>query len=66
MLLEATSLKLGSVYIARGEATFNSPLGIKLKEKWGLSKEYECHNIVLLGYPSKEVPAKPRKNDRII
>lgn len=66
MLLEATSLQVGPVYIARGEATFNSPLEIKLKEKWGLSKEYECHNSVLLGYPSKEVSAKPRKDDRII
>ena len=66
MLLEATSLNVGSIYIARGEVTFSSPLGFKLKEQWGLSKEYECHSIVLLGYSSREITPKPRKENRII
>ncbi len=66
IMLEATALDIGSIYIARGEKTFETELGKQCKDKWGLSDEYQCHSIVPLGYIAKTSNPHPRKENRII
>ena len=52
--------------ISRGEKTFETELGKKCKEKWGLDSTYQCHSIIPLGYISKNGKPDPRKENRII
>lgn len=66
LMLEAADLGIGSIYIARGEKTFETPEGQALMKKWGLGEEYQCHSIVPLGYIAKETPTHARKENRII
>lgn len=65
MMLEATELGVGSVYIARGEKTFASELGQVCVKKWNL-EGYVCHSIVPLGYGTKELLPMPRRQDRVL
>ncbi len=65
-MLEAADLGIGSIYIACGEKTFETPEGQALMKKWGLGEEYQCHSIVSLGYIAKETPTHARKENRII
>ena len=65
MVLEATELGLASCIIARAEATFATPEGQELRQKWGVPEEYEARCFVLLGYCRGAYPAeKPRKAGR--
>ena len=66
MMLEACALDIGSIYIARGEKTFESELGKECMAKWGLTDEYQCHSIIPLGYALKEGQPHSRKEDRVI
>ena len=50
IMLEATELNIGSIYIARGEETFKSELGKACMAKWGLDESYQCHSIIPIGY----------------
>ncbi len=65
MVLEATELGLASCIIARAEATFATPEGQVLQQKWNISDDYEARCFVLLGYCKGDYPAeKPRKPGR--
>ena len=65
MVLEATELGLASCIVARAEATFASPEGKKLLQKWNIPEDYEPRCFVLLGYCRGDYPAeKPRKPGR--
>ena len=67
IMLAAWSLGIGSVYIARGEKTFESEEGQALMKKWGLGEEYQCHSLIPLGFPKGNLgKGAPRKVDRII
>ncbi|WP_271814615.1 nitroreductase family protein [Clostridium beijerinckii] len=65
-LFGAAEINIGSVCISRGEKTFETELGKKSKEKWGLDSTYKCHSIIPLGYISKNGKPQPRKENRII
>ncbi|ALB45594.1 MULTISPECIES: nitroreductase family protein [Clostridium] len=66
IMLEAAEINIGSVCISRGEKTFETELGKKSKEKWGLDSTYKCHSIIPLGYISKNGKPQSRKENRII
>lgn len=66
MMLMASTLNIGSVYVARGEKTFASDLGKACMEKWGLDMQDECHVIIPLGYIQKQLAPQPRKANRVI
>lgn len=65
IMLEAAELNIGSVYISRGEETFESELGKLSKEKWKLDDTYQCHGIIPMGYIAKKGKPQPRKENRL-
>lgn len=66
IMLAAHSLGIGSCMVARAEGTFANEYGKKLKQSWGIEKDYEAMIHITLGYPEGEVPnVKPRKDGRI-
>ena len=66
MMLVASYLNIGSVYVARGEKTFESDLGKACIKKWGLDDKDECHVIIPLGYIKKQLAPQQRKPNRVI
>lgn len=60
--LAAYALGLGSCVMGRAEETFASPLGLKLKARWGIPEAFEAKAHVTLGYPEDGFPVpKARK-----
>lgn len=66
MMLEATEINIGSIFISRGEKTFESSLGKECMKKWGFDESYQCHSIIPLGYIKKSGIAQARKENRVI
>ena len=65
MVLQATELGLASCIVARGEETFDSPLGRELMERWSVPQGYTARVFVLLGHCDGSYPAgKPRREGR--
>lgn len=67
LMLAATSLQLGSIWIHREREIFDGEAGKALLKRWGLSDHLRGVGAVALGYPAaapKE--AAPRKKDYII
>ncbi len=67
MMLAASSLGLGSVWVHREREIFDSEKGKALLRVWGLPETMKGVGAIALGYPSAAVgePAK-RKDDYII
>ncbi len=66
MMLEASSLGLGSCWIHRAKETVNTKLGGELLHLSGLQGEYEGIGFCILGYPEGEIPqASERKSGRV-
>lgn len=63
----AYSLGIDSCWIHRAKETFETELGKKLMNKWGLSEDYVGIGNIVLGYRDGDLP-KPfaRKDDYII
>lgn len=65
MVLEATALGLSSCILARGEETFSTPEGMRIRQDWGIPDTMTARCFVILGYIDGEYPApKPRKEGR--
>lgn len=65
MVLEATALGLSSCILARGEETFSTPEGMRLRQDWGIPDTMTTRCFVILGYIDSDYPAsKPRKEGR--
>lgn len=66
MMLAATSLGLGSIWIHREREMFDSAQGKELLREWGLPETLRGVGAVALGYASGPIPeAKKRKDDYI-
>lgn len=67
MIIAATSLGVGSCFIAKAEATFATDIGAVIWKDWNIDARLKpfCH--VLLGYPDGPIP-KPKqiKANRVI
>jgi len=67
MMLAATSLGLGSVWINREREIFDSQEGKEILKEWGLSVSLRGVGALAIGYPfSAPSLAAPRKEGRII
>ena len=67
MMLAATSLGLGSVWVHREREIFDNVKGKKLLKEWGLSESLRGVGAIALGYPdSSDVKAAERKEDYIV
>jgi hypothetical protein len=65
MTLEAYNLGISSSIIARGEETFDNPIGKELLKEWKVPEGYVARCFVILGYVDGEYPnSKPRKEGR--
>ena len=65
MILEAYNLGIASSIIARGEETFNNPIGEDLLKQWNVPEGYIARCFVILGYIDGEYPqGKPREDGR--
>ena len=63
--LAAHALGLGACWIHRAKETFEMPEGKAILQKLGISEEYEGVGNCIVGYPDKEFPVKPTKENRI-
>lgn len=66
MLNAASSIGISSCWIHRAREVFMTKEGEALKEKWGLSHDYEGVGFCILGYGKNTKPASPRMAGRII
>lgn len=66
MLLAAHDLGLGSCWIHRAKEVFESEEGQALLKQWGIEGDYEGIGNCIIGYPSDEPKAKPRKENYVI
>jgi nitroreductase len=67
MVLMATQLGIASCIVARGEETFENPMGRELLTSWGVPAHYVARCFVLLGYcQGAYPPVKPRNAGRSI
>lgn len=67
MMLAASSLGLGSVWINREREIFDSKEGKSLLQEWGLSTSLRGVGALAIGYPvSTPSEAAPRKEGRIV
>jgi nitroreductase len=67
MVLMAQSLGISSCIVARGEETFQTPLGQELMAQWNIPETYTARCFVLLGYCQGTYPGvKPRKTGRTL
>lgn len=57
LLNAAAALNLGACWIHRAKEVFETPEGIKLKEKWGLDKKYVGIGNCIIGY-AQDIPDK--------
>lgn len=65
MVLEAAALGISSCIVARGEETFDNPLGRSLLARWKVPQGYVARCFVTLGYcDGPYPPTKERKSDR--
>lgn len=65
IVLMAHSLGISSCILARGEETFDNPLGEKILKDWGILDTMIARCFVILGYVDGEYPhEKPRKENR--
>ena len=65
MFIAATSLGLGTCWINQSDELLNSPNGLKLRKKIGLTPNDYIVGTCILGYKDKETPVKPRREDLI-
>ncbi|MBU3826108.1 MAG: nitroreductase [Candidatus Anaerobiospirillum merdipullorum] len=66
MMLEASSLGLGSCWIHRARETMKSRLGQEILKLAGLTdKTYEGIAFCILGYPAEVPQAAPRREGRV-
>ena len=67
MMLEASSLGLGSCWVHRARETLKSRLGQVILKQAGLTdKTYEGIGFCILGYPEGDLPqAAPRREGRV-
>ena len=65
MMLAAHALGLGACWIHRAKETFETEYGKELLKKLGVDEEYEGIGNCIVGYPDKEFPVKPRKENRV-
>lgn len=66
MAVAAHSLGLASCWIHRAKEEFLSPEGKAILKELGIEGHYEGIGHLILGYPSKDIPAPlPRKTDYI-
>ncbi len=65
MMLAAHALGLGACWIHRAKETFEMPEGKAILQKLGISEEYEGVGNCIVGYPDKEFPVKPTKENRV-
>lgn len=63
--LAAHALGLGACWIHRAKETFETPEGKAILQKLGITEEYEGIGNCIVGYPDKEFPVKPTKENRI-
>ena len=65
MFIAAESLGLGSCWINQTDDLLNTPQGLKLRKKIGLTENDNVVGTCILGYKKEENPAKPRRDDTI-
>lgn len=66
MVLAASELGLASCIVARGEDTFDTPLGRELMKKWDIPEGWTARCFVTLGYCEGDYPSpKERRAGRI-
>lgn len=68
LMVAASSLGLGSCWIHRAKEEFESEEGRQILRDLGITDEYEGIGHCIIGYPSDDVPAKPktpRKEDYV-
>ena len=65
MLLAAHALGLGACWIHRAKETFEKEEGKAILRKLGLDEEYEGIGNCIVGYPDKEFPIKPTREERV-
>jgi hypothetical protein len=66
LMLAAHASGVGSCYIYRAKAVFDSAEGKALLKEWGLDDNYGGVGHVILGYAAETPAPKPRKQDYII
>ncbi len=67
MMLAATSLGLGSVWVDREREIFDSDKGKALLKEWGLSESLRGVGAIALGYPQNpDIEAAERKENSIV
>lgn len=63
----AHALGVDSCWIHRAREVMDGPEGAKLREKWGISPDYEGIGHCILGYAAGELPAaKPRREGNVL
>lgn len=65
MMLEATSLGIGSCWIHRAKEEFETEGGKQFLKDPGINGDYEGIGHVILGYPDGEGKAAERKRGRV-
>ena len=63
--LAAHALGLGACWIHRAKETFEKEEGKAILRKLGLDEEYEGIGNCIVGYPDKEFPIKPTREERV-
>lgn len=67
IVLMAHALGIASCILARGEETFDNPLGEKILKDWNIPDGYIARCFIILGYVNGEYPhEKPRKEHRYL
>lgn len=65
MFIAAESLGLGTCWINQSDELLNSPQGLKIRNKLGLTENDYIVGSCILGYKDKETPVKSRREDLV-
>ena len=65
MFIAAESLGLGSCWINQSDELLNTPKGLKLRKRIGLTPNDYIVGTCILGYKDQETTVKPRREDLV-